>query len=1163
MNKNSVTGNAIKHFPTFYPCFTLTLLLLSWVHLPFYAQSAAPPGAGKIQYPEFPLEFEHLTSEQGLSTNVISCIVQDRRGFMWFGTSDGLNKYDGYRFTVYKHNPSDSTSIAGNYITTILESQNGTLWIGTNAGGLSRMNPKERARDRFTNFRHDPGDASSLGDNTIWKIYEDKAGTIWLGTASGLSRIDGELFRTWEIAGENSPASGDIGVSDICEDGQGDLWLATRAGLYRFDPRMESFEQIDIKPGQAGDPGKNLVLIVEADRHGAIWIGTLNELARYDPYSGGLQTYPALRKVMSLNISHPEGRMWIGTSDHGLYQAEFDRQGITKLIHHSNDTARPGGLSRHIIHALYQDRSGILWVGTLAGGVHKLNPNKNHFKTLRRNPDRPVKSLNDDVVTAIYEDRSGIFWIGAWKGGLNRLDPATGNFTHYSHDPDNAFSVGANYIKALLEDRPGRLWAGVWDADGGLGYFDREQEKFYHIRRDSKNPESLSDNLVRCLVEDRRGTLWVGTTNGGLNRLKIPLRDVATERLQKDPAFYNRFDRFQHDPANPRSLSDNNITALLEDSEGTLWIGTWSGGLCRLDEKNQESGQFIRYQNNPGDPGSLPDNRVWSLHQDRENRIWVGTAGGLSRLLRPGDANPQNRRTADKEYFVHYTEEDGLANNNVLGILESGRGNLWLSHGSGIARFDPRGRVFINYNVADGLPSADMNANVCFRSRGGEMFFGSVAGAIYFHPDSILANANIPPVVITSFKLFEKTVYPRPGGDSPLKKHISEAREVTLSHTDNFISFEYAALDYQQPHKNQYAYKLEGLHKDWVYCGNRRYASFNSLPPGEYAFRVKGSNNDGVWNEEGAAVRIVITPPWWRTWWAYLLYAAAAVGLAWAGRWVAVHWKSLISIRARKISHYKLLELLGKGGMGEVFKAIDLNSREIVALKLLHPEMTNDPENRKRLSHEGRLLASFSHPHIVNVFEVGENRDHCFIAMEYLAGGTLRDYLRNKFPLPLAETKRILLQIAEGLQEIHARGIIHRDLKTGNIMLDGEGRLRIMDFGLSKSPLVSAMTSLGTVLGTLGYVAPEQVTGMNVDHRVDIFSFGVMIYELLTNQLPFRGENEMVLIHAIFNVEPPPPSQLRPGEIDRRWDEIVARCLAKNPRERFQSIEEVMSALAD
>ncbi|RMF59321.1 MAG: hypothetical protein D6748_06665, partial [Calditrichaeota bacterium] len=507
----------------------------------------------------------------------------------------------------------------------------------------------------------------------------------------------------------------------------------------------------------------------------------------------------------------------------------------------------------------------------------------------------------------------------------------------------------------------------------------------------------------------------------------------------------------------------------------------------------------------------------------------------------------------NKYRFQRFTNLEGFSGDNqVVAMQSDDNGNLWMSTGLGISRFSTAEERFSHYTAEDGVQGSQFAAGSYTRDSFGNLFFGGVNGYNVFHPDSLTGNPYPPGVVITSFKIFEKEV--------ALDTLITHKKHLIIPFNSNFISFEFRAMDFTDPTQNQYEYKLLGFHDEWISSGNRQFVSFSHLDPGNYTFLVRAANNDGIWSEHPARLYLTILPPWWKTRWAYVLYLFFGGALLWGGRWVMVNWNSLVSIRAKKISHFKLLERIGSGGMGEVFKAVDVNNRRVVALKCLNEELLKDPDNHKRFSNEGRLLASFSHPNIVKVYEIGETEKQGFIAMEYLSGGTLKAFLEKKHPVSILQIKNILLQIATGLQEIHRRGVIHRDIKTGNIMFDEEGSIRIMDFGLSKSHLVTTMTTLGTVLGTLGYVAPEQITGSSVDQRVDIFSFGVMMYEMCTGVMPFTGENEMALIHKIFNHHPPSPSSLR-SDLPPCWDEVINRCLEKNPESRFHSMGEVMEAI--
>lgn len=1074
-------------------------------------------------------QIESFGLEQGLSSNCVLEILQDSRGFLWFGTADGLNRYDGYELKLFSEDPFDSSSISGSYITALIEDASGTLWIGSDGGGLCKY---DHIKNTFASFKADHSNPGSISSNKIWAIFEDSKGNLWIGTERGLNLFDRETgeFSHWENKPGDENSLSHNQVLAIQENADGSLWLATRYGLNKFNPERNIFYRYKHKADDPHSLSDDRILALFVDNSGILWIGTvgggLNRMtldknghplfARYNlsqksPVAG-------LKYIMQSR----DGLLWIGSEETGIQIFNPQTEHVEVLQKESETT---GGLADNTIYAIAEDKSGIIWAGSLNAGVQKISKIQNPFKVYRYDPANP-NSLSGNIVASLLEDESGNIWVGTFKNGLNEFNPQTREFVRYIHDPNNPASLSHNYVKSIYRDGEGILWIGTWTDKNSLNRMVEDENgsavQFVHYGNNPEIPGGNGGNIVRSIKEDLRGNLWIGTANNGLNRF-----DRHTE------TFY----AYRHNPADPKSISSDGVMDIYVDNEGILWLATWSGGLNKF---NPETNQFTHYTSQPDNPKSISNNRVWSVFEDSEGRLWVCTSGGLNLFDR------------EIEEFDHFTERDGLCSNLVYNVVEDNRKNLWIITSNGLSRFIPETGSFTNFYSSDGLPSNEFNTGGILLSRSGEIYLGTTNGLCCFHPDSMKQNKHVPEIVLTSFKIFEE--------EAMLDSALSEIKAIELSFKDQFFSFEFAALDFVDPLKNQYAYRLEGLSENWIYCGKRRFVSFSHLDPGKYMFTVKGSNNAGVWNEQGTSVRLIIHPPFWRTWWAYLIYGIVLFGMVLGGRWVVVNWKSIISIRAKKISHYKLLALLGKGGMGEVYKAVDVITKEIVALKVLNDELLTDPENKKRLSNEGRLLTSFTHPNIVKVFEVGETEEQGFIAMEYLCGGTLREYLEKNNPLPIAEIKNFLLQIGEGLGEIHKNGIIHRDIKSGNIMLDESGEIRIMDFGLSKSPLVTTMTTMGTIIGTLGYVAPEQITGMHLDHRVDIFSYGVVVFELLTAQLPFNGENEMALIHSIFNTVPPPPSTLRKS-ISSEWDTIVSGCLAKNPCDRFQSVESLNNAI--
>jgi PAS domain S-box-containing protein len=823
-----------------------------YIPLPVHAQAGTP-------------RFTHLTSEQGLSHNTVRCILQDSQGFMWFGTPDGLNRYDGYTFTVYRHRRSDPDSLSGNVVTALYEDRTGTLWIGT-AMGLDSL------AGGAASFTHYPAVAEQVG-----AIYEDAAGMLWIGTeGSGLFRYDraaGQFIQyTHDPVDPHSLSDDD--VLAIYEDRSGTLWVGTTyGGLNAFDRATEQFTPYQYDPANPYSLSYDQVTTIYKDRSGILWVGTGSD---YEVEVGGLNAFDrttghaseggAFTRYLhdpqnghSLSNNHVRsiyedqtGTLWIGTDD-GLNV--FDRTTNTFVSYH-HDPLNPYSLSSGAIAAIYEDRSGLLWFGTNGGGISKYARAKEKFLRYQPDPLDP-NSLSGPVIGALYEDHAGVLWIGVPGEGLDSLDRTTGQFTHYSHDSSDPHSLSNNNVRALYEDHEGVLWVGtnqgldrlvlpVPSADEGshVEGLDRANGQFQHYIHDPDDPSSLGPGAVKAILEDHTRTLWVATEEPGtLNRF---------DRITKT------FTRYEYDPANPDGfINTYGVRAIYEDRAGDLWLGTYTG-LVHFDRDTET---FTQYRPDPENPHSLSHDFVWSIYEDPAGILWIATAEGLNRF---------DQATGQ---FAVYTMEDGLANDNVMGILADEQGNLWLgTDGGGLSRFDPQTETFRNYDVSDGLASNVMMLGACHRSKSGEMFFGTHDGFNAFYPADVKDNSYIPPIVLTAFRKLDEVVE----FDVPL----SDVEEITLSYKDNFFAFEFTALDYTDSAKNQYAYQLEGFDEDWIYCGPRRYASYTNLPPGEYTFRVRGSNNDGLWNETGRAVRITITPPFWQTWGFRVLAAAIVLGVA-------------------------------------------------------------------------------------------------------------------------------------------------------------------------------------------------------------------------------------------------------------------------------------------
>ena len=794
--------------------------------------------AGQSQLAE--PSFTHISTAQGLSESSVNAILQDRLGFMWFGTQDGLNRFDGYAFTIFRMVSADTNSISDNYIWCLLEDRDGKIWVGTLNGGLDCFIPRT---EHFLHYRHTPSDSGSLSGNDVTALCQDSDGTLWVGTwGGGLNRFDQKSHRFTHFRREPGVRNslGNDYVRCIIEDRSGILWIGTWAGLVGYDKHSGRFTRYLHDPRNPRSISDDRVVFVSEDSRGNLWVGTLNEgLNRFDrtrkefihyPYHPRDRRSPASNGIHSM-CEDNNGTLWFGSANDGISRFDPATGFFTSYRHESS---RPRSLTSDRVYSLYADRSRAVWVGTGDGGVNRHVSNEPEFNDITESPGSST-GLSNGVVRAICEDSKGALWVGTAGGGLNLYQPDRKRFQCFRHEPGNPASLCNNSVLTIFQDHTGTVWLGT--EAGGLDRFDPETQGFVHYRREAGGLRRISGNSIMSIAEDREGTLWVGTTGNGLNRY-----DRANDTFL--PSFAEDDDS---------SVIAGNIWAIHEDGHRNLWLGTWGAGVVRV---SQSMNAVKRFRNDPADPASLSNNTVWCIYEGPDGILWLGTwGGGLDRF------DPKT------EKFTHFTKTDGLPNDVVYGILPDGRGNLWLSTNGGLSRFNPQTRTFRNYDEADGLTSAEFNQGAYCRGRDGTLVFGSTRGLTMFQPDSVRSNNSVPAVVLTSFKIFERQVI--------LPQSISLTDEITVSYKDDFIAFEFAVLDFTAPAKNQYAYRLEGFDPDWVYCGTRRYAVYTGLPGGNYMLKVKGSNNNGVWNEEGTSVRIVIRPPFWRTWW-FSLFAISA-----------------------------------------------------------------------------------------------------------------------------------------------------------------------------------------------------------------------------------------------------------------------------------------------
>jgi PAS domain S-box-containing protein len=787
------------------------------------------------------INFLNISIKEGLSQGSILAILQDRKGFLWFGTEVGLNKYDGYKFTIYKPSSDDPNSLSDNTVWSIFEDSRGVLWVGT-LGGLNRY---DRDKDNFTRYQNNPSDPQSLSNNAVYAIYEDRARRqLWVGTeGGGLNALDRKTGKFMRFVHESRKPQkpGHDAIYAIYEDKSELLWLATYGGLHALDPKTGRLTRYVHDPRDPLSLSHDHLRTIYEDRAGTLWVGTEGGgLNAFDRKTGKFTRYlhdDSNPDSLSNNnvytiFQDRSDSLWIGTNE-GLNKFDFEKKNFTVI---RNDPANIKSLSYDYVTSIYEDRTGVLWIGTRGKGVNKYVPDKRKFNLYESIPHNP-NSLVSNYVRAIAEDGSGNLWIGTENRGLDYFERKNDRFTHYRHEPGNRNSPSSNFVYALQIDGIGAVWIGT--LGGGLDKYDPKTRAFAHFLNDPEDPGSLSHNSIRSLRTDHLGALWVGTEGGGLNKF-------ISEK--------NKFIRYRHDPSDPESLSHDIVRLLFEDRSGILWVGTFGGGLNRFD---RDRGKFNRFRHDPANPNSLCNDFIMSMNEDSAGDLWIGTLGGINKF---------DRKTGT---FICFTEKDGLSNNAIYGILVDEADNIWISSNRGLSKLNPRTGKIKNYDDSDGLQSNEFNGGSYYKTRGGEMFFGGTNGLNSFFPESIQDNPFIPTVVITDFQIFNKTVPigKKLNGKVVLERSISETFDLALSYQDRLISFEFAALHYAAPEKNGYAYIMEGLEKEWNYVKDRRFVSYTNLRPGQYTFRVKASNNDGVWNENGVALRIRIVPPGWQTRW--------------------------------------------------------------------------------------------------------------------------------------------------------------------------------------------------------------------------------------------------------------------------------------------------------
>ncbi len=887
-------------------CLPYILLLLFLFSAPCPAEELPPD-----------ITFEQLTVEDGLSHNTVMCFLRDSREFLWIGTEKGLNRYDGYNFRNYYHDPGNLAGLSHDRIRALIEDGHGDIWVGTRRG-LCRYN---RDTDSFTAYYANPGTPGGLVHDRIGGMTITPDNTLWVGTyGGGLHRWDGKAEKFISRRPEGIPLGQHYTdmIVDLTSSPNGAIWFGTDAhGLVRYSPSDGTYKQylkeLQVSRGRIG--------ALKVTRSGTIWVCARSQgLLHFDPLSGHHTVYR----------DHPTDPRGLGNKD--IYSILEDRDGITwiatiggglNLKYPASETFHPiplktgKGKNRHInlIMSLYQDSQDIIWIGTIGHGLFKYVPGTKKFNLYRENLENGGAHKSNEVY-AIHEGPSAdSLWLGTYGGGLAHLDRKTRRYTHYYPDGTERDSADDNVVLSIYVDEEKRLWLGT--LSGGLKQFDTAARRFIHhpLRRKKRTREPS----VIAIHEGINQKLWLGTLGSGLAAFDLQSGGTDFFPLPYSSSAINRLQR---------------VHAIIPGSPGNiLWLAT-SGGLFSFAP---ESSTFTRYLPAPQRPES-EENMVICLLREPGGTIWAGTfKKGL------------NSFDPETGTFKAYGIKDGLPDDSVFGILRDQAGRLWFSTFKGLTRFDPAAGTFKNYSPADGLQSYDFTERASYQGRNGEMFFGGKYGFNAFHPETIVSNRHVPPVVITDFSLFYEPV--GIGPDSPLSRDISETRTIRLTYRRNFFAFKFAALDFQDPARNRYAYRLEEVDRKWIHVSaGGRGATYTNVPPGTYVFRVKGSNNDGTWNETGTSIEIVITPPFWQRWWFKLLWIL----------FLTVLMTVFYRFRIRKLSHKYSME----AKMEAFYAKYNISSREAEIIGLILAGKTN-----KQIENELYIAMGTVKTHIYNVFK--------------------------------------------------------------------------------------------------------------------------------------------------------------------------------------------------
>ncbi len=784
----------------------------------------------KAQSPK--IVFERIAKEQGLIPGNVNDIIQDSVGFIWMATENGLCRFDGYTFIYYKHEVSDSKSLSFNHVFSLLEDKNGIIWVGTLGGGLNKFNSRT---GKFKRFNHIPNNSSSISHDIVFKVYRDSQKRIWVSTlGGGLNLFDPikETFVHYKNSPNDSSSISSNMVSAIYEDKNRNLWIGTfDGGMNLFNETKKNFSRFKNNPLFKNSLSHNQVMDFLEDSYGRFWVATfgggINLFDRETKKFTSIKSDPNfLIKPENLSIRklfEDEESVWVATYS-GMFK--FDKKTFARTAFYSNPNDEKT-INDNKVRSIFKDRTGVMWFGTIAG-ANKFDSMKKKFQIIDFRQNYKSYLDNQFIVPNKFISEK-ILWAGPGESTIKKSKIR--RIKYFGNNKSkNGFQT--NHTFNFYVDEKNYIWVGSYN---GLHNFNVEKNEVNVVQYTDDGTPHQGNNFIKWFYFDKQNRFWCSTLTGGLT-----IYNPQTNEIKK----------YIHNEPNPKSIGDSRVMSVFEDSYGKLWVATFGG----LDLFNEREGTFKHYIVLPNDTTCISNDRIYNIYESKAGDLWIGTYQGL------------NKYNREKDNFENFTNKHGLSDNTIYSIQEDKHGNLWIRTNDGISKFDPVKKIFKNYNTKDGLPGMELNGNVYFKNNDGKMFLGYSNGLIAFHPEEIIDNPYKPKIAFTKLSVMDQEI--KYGENSQLSKPLNESEEIEFSYKDKVISIEFAALHFAIPSKNRYAYKLEGFLDDWIFVdANNRVAKFTNLNPGKYTLKVIGSNNDGIWSDLQRTLTIVITPPFWETWW--------------------------------------------------------------------------------------------------------------------------------------------------------------------------------------------------------------------------------------------------------------------------------------------------------